>query len=473
MPIPLPVQKCELLEGLPAPWPEDLLPRIQDAVTRSGCKVVVLDDDPTGTQTVHGIPVLTHWAVDALSRELQSEQPAVYILTNSRSLPPLQAQRIAAEIACNLETAGRRTKRRFAVVSRGDSTLRGHFPEEVAALAASLDRAVDGWILCPLFEEGGRYTIGDVHFVQQEETLIPAGETEFARDAAFGYRSSNLRRWVEEKSAGRIRAQDTISISIDDIRLGGPGRVEAILAEVTGERVCVVNAAAYRDLEVFVLGLLAAESSGKKFLYRTAASFVRVRAGLPPRSLLSATDLKLADSGAALVVVGSHVPKTTAQLERLLAGRPDMVALEVDVVRLLDDALRWALIKQTAASAEAALQQGRIVVIFTSRKRPLHTGSAADLAAGRRISRGLVSILKQLETRPRYILAKGGITSSDIATQALNVERAVVAGQIAPGVPVWELGPESRFPGCPYVVFPGNVGEAKALLEAVERLDSR
>ena len=38
-------------------------------------------------------------------------------------------------------------------------------------------------------------------------------------------------------------------------------------------------------MEVFVRGLLAAEAAGKRFLYRTAASFVQVRAGIEPRSL--------------------------------------------------------------------------------------------------------------------------------------------------------------------------------------------
>jgi uncharacterized protein YgbK (DUF1537 family) len=301
--------------------------------------------------------------------------------------------------------------------------------------------------------------------------LIPAGKTEFASDAAFGYRASNLRSWVEEKSAGRIRSADIRSISIEDIRRGGPVRIEAILAELTGAAVCVVNAAGYRDLDVFVQGLLAAEAAGKKFLCRTAASFVRVRAGLRPRPLLTAADLKLAGSGGGLTIVGSHVPKTTAQLQHLLSERADTIALEVDVGRLLDKPTRSPVIERIAGRAEAALGQGRDVVILTSRSYLARPSAAAGLAAGRQISRGLVSILNRIRTRPRYILAKGGVTASDIATKGLHVQRAMVAGQILPGVAVWEPGPESRFPNCPYVVFPGNVGDDRALLAAIEALD--
>jgi uncharacterized protein YgbK (DUF1537 family) len=81
-----------------------------------------------------------------------------------------------------------------------------------------------------------------------------------------------------------------------------------------------------------------------------------------------------------------------------------------------------------------------------------------------------VAIVRQLERRPRYLLAKGGITSSDIATRGLGIRRALVLGQILPGVPVWQSGPESRFPGMPYIVFPGNVGGVEALAEVCKQL---
>ena len=442
---------------------------IQAAVAAAGRKIVVLDDDPTGTQTVHGLAVLTTWSDEALDRELADDLAALYILTNSRSLPPDAARRMAREIGGRLRAAARRSGRDIAVVSRADSTLRGHFPGEVEALAGALGRPADGWILCPFFEEGGRVTVDDVHYVRDGKMLIPAGETVFARDRVFGYRESDLRRWVAEKTAGAIAAHEVLSISIEDIRCGGPARIAKILSQIRDERICVVNAAAYRDLEVFVMGLMTAEAGGKHFLCRTAASFVQVRAGLRPRPLLSAAELNLHGEGS-LWIVGSHVHRSTAQLTRLLALRPEVEAIEVDVSRLLAASQRLSTIEATAKRIDAGLRQGRDVVVYTGRHYLAQPNPAMALRAGQAISRSLAKIVQRIAVRPRYILTKGGITGSDVATLGLKIRRAVVAGQILPGVPVWLPGPESRFLGCPLVVFPGNVGGPNALVDTASRL---
>ena len=87
-----------------------------------------------------------------------------------------------------------------------------------------------------------------------------------------------------------------------------------------------------------------------------------------------------------------------------------------------------------------------------------------------RISEAVQSLVAGLGVTPAFVIAKGGITSSDVGTKALRVRRAEVMGQLLPGVPVWRTGQESRFPGTPYVIFPGNVGEDSSLREAVEIL---
>jgi uncharacterized protein YgbK (DUF1537 family) len=133
------VSKESLLNSLPPEWPDDLLPEIRRLMQIGGRKLVVLDDDPTGTQTVHGVAVLTHWPVDpveALAEELAGDNPAFYLLTNSRSLTLPEAQALNTNIGRNLTEAA-------AVVSRSDSTLRGHFSGEVDALAASLQTDFD------------------------------------------------------------------------------------------------------------------------------------------------------------------------------------------------------------------------------------------------------------------------------------------------------------------------------------------
>ncbi len=464
-----PILRSDLLSGLPDEWPHDLNPAINKHIREAGHKIVVLDDDPTGTQTIHGLPVLTEWSLDALVSEFQEDLPAFFILTNSRSHTDTVARQINTEIAKNLVTASRLADRDFVVISRSDSTLRGHFPAEMEALSHSLNVKESGWIVVPFFEEGGRYTIGDTHYVARGNELIPAARTEFARDNVFEYHQSDLRAWVAEKSRKRIAVDDIVSISIRDLREGGPRRIATILSQLSDRQCCVVNAAGYRDMEVFVLGLVTAEASGGSYLYRAAASFVRVRCGISPRPLLTPTDLALPKGRGALIIVGSHVKRSSDQMEALLTAT-GMARTQIRSRALLKENQQNAEISRVAAIAENVLRQGKDMLVFTDRKLITGGRSHKNLQIGQTISKGLVELLGRIQTRPRYILAKGGITSSDLATSGLGVRRAMVLGQVWPGVPVWQLGAESRLAGLTYIVFPGNVGDDDALLQVVKKL---
>ncbi|MBM3878795.1 MAG: hypothetical protein FJ387_03615 [Verrucomicrobia bacterium] len=485
------LDRAKILAALPPPWAEDLLPAIRSAAAAAGRKLVVLDDDPTGTQTVYGVPVLTRWDPATLKAELASEPPGFYLLTNSRSLPPQAASALNREIAQNLLLAVQPSRPNtlppagahpqsprpgpsphrplpFTLVSRSDSTLRGHFPDEVLAIV-QIFGPPDAVLVIPFFEAGGRYTLDDVHYVAEGDWLVPAGETPFARDPVFGYRSSNLRDWVAEKCGQGTPANMVSSVSLDDLRQGGPARVCQRLLELPRASFCIVNAACQRDLEVLVCALLDAETHGRNFLCRTAAPFVAARLGLAPRPLLTATELPLPAHGGGLTLVGSHVPKTTEQLGHLLS-RPGLRPIELAVERLLAPAERSAELAAGLAATNAALAANIDAVVFTSRHLITGQDAEANLAIGQQVSEALVHLVRGLTTPPRYLVAKGGITSSDVATRALGVRRAMVIGQLLPGVPVWELGPETRYPGLPYVVFPGNVGGPEALREAVDRL---
>jgi len=299
---------------------------------------------------------------------------------------------------------------------------------------------------------------------------VPARETEFARDPAFAYHSSDLRRWVEEKTAGRIPASTVASISLATLRQGGPAAVERLLRTVQGRTPVIVNAAAYADLEVLVAGLLAAEQAGKRFLYRTAASFVRVRSAIAPRGLLTAADLFApgARRRPGLIVVGSHVARSTDQWRSLLT-LPEIAPLQMDVPAILNGTTREEALQVLEDSVTVALGQGQDVVLATSR-RVIVGGSPEDnLAIARAVSEALCALVRRVvrRTPPAFVVAKGGITSSDVATQALGIRRARVLGQVQPGVPVWRAGAESLLPGAPYVVFPGNVGTADTLRDIV------
>ena len=437
---------------------------------RAHAKLIVLDDDPTGTQTVHGIPVLTHWDEDSLASELRDPAPAVFLLTNTRALPAEAAIAVNRRIGEALRAASLATGKDYVVVSRSDSTLRGHFPAETDALAAALG-GVDATFLIPAFFHGGRYTLNDIHYVAEGDRLVPAAETEFARDAAFGYQHSNLREWAEEKSDGRIQASEVLSISLEELRGAQLDSLAGRLASMPVGSLVIVNAAAHGDLAVLTHVLADTRLRSRRFLFRTAADFVSSFSALAPRSLLSPDEIRSSASRqGGLLAAGSYVGKTTAQLERLFAAVPDLVRVEIAVPSLLDPAIREAEVVRAREAVECAISCGHSVALHTS--RTLITGSdpGASLHIGSQISSALVELVRSLSVRPAWFIAKGGITSSDLATDALQIRRAIVIGQALPGVPVWRTGPESKWPGLAYVIFPGNVGGHEALATLVRSL---
>ncbi len=464
-----PVPKTALFSSLPPEWEFDLIPQIQALLRERKQKVFVLDDDPTGTQTVYDTVVLTEWSVDALGREMQSPDTICYILTNSRSVDANRAAAINREIANNLQAASDLADRPFTIISRSDSTLRGHFPAETDALASSLAARPDGILIVPAFMAGGRYTIRGVHYVEEGSALIPAAATPFARDPVFAYANSELSKWVEEKTQGEISARDVVRLSIDEIRLGGPSAVYEVLKQLGDGAICVVDAVSERDLEVLALACLRAESAGKNLIYRTAASFAGIRGGIPIRAPLKANEMKLMPERGGLVVVGSFVEKSSEQLAVLLESG-EARGVEVKVPELLDSPESASFIEPIAEELNSILEVGIHAVVYTSRQLVAGQDERANFQIGKRVSECLVQIVRGLRIPPRFIIAKGGITSSDLATEALSITRARVLGQILPGIPVWQPDVSSRYPGGTYVVFPGNVGDKRALLRAVQIL---
>ena len=453
----------DTLDSLPPDWGVDLLPGIREQIIRSGKKVVILDDDPTGTQTVRDIPVLTHWSGEALVEELTGDYPAFFILTNSRSLAQPAACKLAQEIGTSLHQASSQTGVDIVVISRSDSTLRGHFPAEVDAMAEAMGEKELPYLIIPFFLEGGRYTIDDTHYVREGDRLIPAAQTPFARDAAFGFTHSDLKEWVAEKTNGAIDSGAVHSIRLDDIRGGGPDRVAAILMGVKKGKACIVNCASYSDMEVVVAGLLQAENCGAKFLFRTAASFVRTRIGQDPHGgLLTREQLVSGSSSGGLFIIGSYVEKTSLQVEELFR-QTDIRHVEVRVDHLLDPNRRQDEVKRVVQAASHTIDLGQDTAIYTSRTLITGRDAVSSLEIGRVVSESLIEISRKITAQPRYLVAKGGITSSDIATKGLSVRRAMVLGQALPGVPTWQLGEETRYPGMSYIVFPGNVGDTDAL----------
>ncbi|MBC7320215.1 hypothetical protein H5T89_06190 [bacterium] len=433
------------------------IPDARERIRKSNksSKIVVLDDDSTGCQTVHDISILLDWKGPILKETLFNED-VFYILTNSRAYSERKAIAINRTISKSL--LGLINPSRLRIISRSDSTLRGHFYGEVKTLMEILG-PFDGVIVAPYFKEGNRVTVFDTHYILENDQLIEVNKTEFSKDPVFGYRNAYLPDWIEEKSKSLWKSKDVISISIDDIRIGGPERIKELLLDVQRGKPVIVNALCDEDLEVFVLGLIESEKSGKRFLYRTAASFVKVRAGIEDKELV------LPPKGQrGLIIVGSFVKMTTIQLSRLLKGS-NINRIEVKISNVLSNYKQY--LKELVEEIDSKLNKNSVVV-YTEREY-FKTNLEDELKVGEKISNFLSDIVKNIKVMPEFIISKGGITSHVVAERGLRAKKVKVLGQIAPGVPLWELGKESKHPGLLYVVFPGNVGNEDTLLEVYKK----
>lgn len=438
-------------------------------------KIIVLDDDPTGIQTVHGVYVYTDWTEESIRAGFTDDNTMFFLLTNSRGLTAEETQRVHWDIGKRIARISREMDMPFLLISRGDSTLRGHYPLETDTLREALEEegiVVDGEVICPFFPEGGRYTAGDTHYVAEGNRLVPAGETEFARDRTFGYTKSDLKAWIDEKSEGKYRQEDVISFGLTELRGGDQEYLRNKLNAVRDFRKVIVNAVEYRDLEMFAKACLYCIEHGKNYLFRTAAAMPKVLADIQDTGLLQPQQLKEAENPqGGLIIVGSHVGKTTRQLEELRREtRICFIEFHVETIKQEKEFAKEQ--ERVLKEVQACIKAGKTVAVYTSRKRmDMDTGNREDdLKASVKISEALTGMVAKLNARPSFIVAKGGITSSDVGIKGLRVKKAYVMGQVLPGIPVWKTGPESRFPGMAYVIFPGNVGSDTALYDIVEKL---
>lgn len=467
------VSKDELFAKIPAVDEAKVDTALNEEREAFDRKIIVLDDDPTGVQTVNGIHVYTDWTEESIAAGFAEENRMFFILTNSRAFQTAQTEEEHRTIAARVAAEARRTGKEFMLISRSDSTLRGHYPLETVTLARTLEESgerIDGEVLMPFFKEGGRFTIGDVHYVQEGAELTPAGDTEFARDKTFGYTASNMKEYIEEKTQGTFRAADVVSISLDDLRAVHVDAITEQLMAVTDFRKVIVNAVDYVDVKVFAIAMMRAMKAGKNFLFRTAAAWTKVIGGVADKPLLGRDELVVAgNANGGLIIIGSHVKKTTEQFEKL--RELDAVKfVEFNHLLVLDPPKLEEEVRRVIMETEDAIRRGVTVAVYTGRKRFDAGSEAESLRVSVQISDALTSIVRRLSVQPAFLIAKGGITSSDVGTKGLSVRRALVLGQVAPGIPVWQTGAESKFPGMSYIIFPGNVGAVETLRDVVKML---
>ncbi|MGV1010351.1 MAG: four-carbon acid sugar kinase family protein [Dermatophilaceae bacterium] len=475
------VSLARLLDGMPQ-GRTVTAEEVAELTRSAGRVLVVLDDDPTGTQSVADLPVLLSWACGSLEWALRQGTPAVYVMTNARSLSAPQARARNREVARAAYAAAARAGVAIEFVSRSDSTLRGHFPLETDSLAQEVltqtGHPVDGVVLVPAFGDAGRITVDAVHYAATApDGYTPVADTEFARDPSFGYRSSDLRAWVAEKTMGRVASNEVAHVSLRTPRTDLDATI-GVLRGLRDAQPVVVDIVEENDLRLLAVALYAARRQGARLVYRVGPPFVRAVIGqevTPPLHASALADIRAHGPGGhtrgGLIVVGSHVSMTTRQLARLVRrSRP--VELGLDVATVLTGEEPQA-VAEVAHAAAAALAEGNVVV-RTSRTLVRTDDPEQSLAIARRVSTAVVEVVRQVlqSALPRFVLAKGGITSSDVAARGLAIERAMVRGPMLPGtVSVWEpmAGPAR---GVPYVVFPGNVGGPDSLADVVDTLSA-
>jgi uncharacterized protein YgbK (DUF1537 family) len=408
------------------------------------------------------------WDVGTLRLGLADAVPIFFILTNTRALTPDKAAEVTREVCHNLKIALKAEDiSDFLIVSRSDSTLRGHYPIETDVIAAELGE-FDAHFLIPAFFEGGRVTRDSIHYLYIDGVPVPVHETEFAKDSVFGYSYSYLPDYVAEKTQGRIRATDVERFLLDEIRQGSLKR----LLQLEDNRCGVVDGETQSDFDRFARDILEATASGKRFLFRSAASILTSLAQLGKQPIRAEDMAKYKPTDkAGAVIVGSHVKKTTQQLENLLK-EPDTVGIEIDVTRLRDrPEQRDAILQETLAEIAQVHQSERTPVIYTSRQELTFETTQQRLDFGLAVSALLMDIVRGLPQDIGFLISKGGITSNDVLSTGLNLRSARLLGQILAGCSMVRTAENHpRFPHLPVVLFPGNVGDATGLATVYQRL---
>lgn len=432
-------------------------------------KIIVLDDDPTGSQTVHSCLLLMRWDVATLKRGLEDNVSILFILSNTRAMSPQQAAATTQEVCQNLKIAIASVGiKDFLVVSRSDSTLRGHYPIETDIIAQELG-GFDAHFLTPAFFEGGRITVDSSHYLLIDGVKTPVAETEFARDSVFGYSYSYLPDYVAEKTQGKITAKDVVKFSLADIR---SGQIRQRLLELTGNQCVVVDGESQADFDLLAQAILVTTAKGKRFLFRSAASLLTSLAQLgeqptPPEKM--ANYKPTAKPG--VVLVGSHVQKTTQQLNQLLKEE-EVVGIEVDVVRLHTQPQDSnTILEETLEAIKQVFAEGQTPVVYTSRQELNFNDIQQRLQFGMTVSALLMNVVQGLPRSISFLISKGGITSNDVLSVGLNLTAARLLGQILPGCSVIRTeSTHPQFPNLPVVLFPGNVGNQDSLVAAWHRL---
>ncbi len=436
-------------------------------------KFVVIDDDPTGSQTVHDCLLLLNWDCSTLIKGFESKSNLFFILANTRSLSENDAKLTIEQICKNLKTVitSQAYEEEIVFISRGDSTLRGHNYLEPIALNSCLG-PFDATFHIPAFIEGKRLTINGSHFVDK----IPISQTIFATDKIFGYETSNVKNLLLQQSKSQINFEDIQNLLLSDIEMLNDEENNIVfktLKNLKNNKHVVVDVENYSQLKKLSL-VIKKLIKQKKFLFRTAASFI---SSISEKKSVSQSEiffsnLRLRNKEKSflpgLIIVGSYVELSTIQLNNLLEIS-NCNPIELDVFEFFkitssdNNQKRRNLFKNKfLKEIRFSFEKGKTPVLFTSRQF-MSLDYSEQFNFYNSLSCFIAELVADLKYEIGYLISKGGITTNMILSKGLNADYVYLEGQIFTGISVvtYNLKNDEKIP---IVTHPGNIGTKDSLV---------
>ena len=446
-------------------------------------KVVVIDDDPTGSQTVNNCLLLLKWDYSTLVKGFKSESNLFFILANTRSLSENDATLRIQEICNNLKEVIAYEdvkKEEIIFVSRGDSTLRGHNFLEPNTINNCLG-PFDATFHIPAFIEGKRFTVNGCHFVDK----IPVDQTIFAEDKIFGYKTSNIKNLLFQQSKSQINLDDIQNIKLSDfetLKVEEKNIIFQKLKNFKNNIHVILDIENYSQLNKFSL-VINKLSKQKRFLFRTAASFISSISDIksnPKKDIFSSNFRRQNNDNKflpGLVVVGSFVELSTLQLQQLLnISHCEPIELDVfEFFRIIslenpEDKLNF-LKKTLLLEIRSNFKKGKTPVLFTSRKL-MSLECSEQFNFYNSLALFIANLVADLKNEIGYLISKGGITTNVILSNGLEADYVYLEGQIITGISLvtYKLKNDEKLP---IVTFPGNIGTADSLLKVWSILENK
>jgi len=437
-------------------------------------KFVVIDDDPTGSQTVQDCLLLLKWDCSTLVKGFESKSNLFFILANTRSLSENDAKLTIEEICKNLKTVitSQAYEEEIIFISRGDSTLRGHNYLEPIALNSYLG-PFDATFHIPAFIEGKRFTINGSHFVDK----TPISQTIFAKDKIFGYETSNVKNLLFQQSKSQINFEDIQNLLLSDIVMLNDqenNNVFKTLKNLRNNKHVVVDIENYSQLKKFSL-VIKKLIKQKKFLFRTAASFI---SSISEKKSVSQSEIFFSNLRIrnkeksflpGLIIVGSYVELSTIQLNNLLKIS-NCTPVELNVFEFFkitsseNNQKRRNLFKNKfLKEIRFSFEKGKTPVLFTSIKFIMSLDSSELFNFYNLLACFIAELVADLKYEIGYLISKGGITTNLILSKGLNADYVYLEGQILTGISVvtYNLKNGEKLP---IVTHPGNIGTKDSLV---------